>query len=144
MVRRESGNTPPGAGRIACHDRCATTSTGGRHSKTLFCRIGPYYIEARTASVGRQATLSVGTYRMVRVGETRPSAGMYRDSRKSPFSPRSSHVNAPSVKGASRGRLMTGSPESILVPVYGRVVTLDPWRHVTFVNYQNGYGRAED
>ena len=27
---------------------------------------------------------------------------------------------------------------------YGRVVTPDPWRHVTFVNYQNGYGRAED
>ena len=99
---------------------------------------------ASAASAGRQATLSVGTYRMVRVGETRPSAGMYRDSRKSPFSPRSSHVDAPSVKGASRGRLMTGSPESILVPVYGRVVTPDPWRHVTFVNYQNGYGRAED
>ena len=46
-----------------------------------------YYLPgtAGAASVGRQATLSVGTYRMVRVGETRPSAGMYRDSRKSPF-----------------------------------------------------------
>ena len=27
---------------------------------------------------------------------------------------------------------------------YSRVVTPDPWRHVTFVNYQNGCGRAED
>ena len=39
---------------------------------------------------------------------------------------------------------MTGSPEPTLVPVYGRVVTPDPWRHVTFVNYQNGCGRVED
>ena len=40
---------------------------------------------AYVASVGRQATLSVGTYRMVRVGETRPSAGMYRIGRDLPF-----------------------------------------------------------
>eukprot|EP01043_Picozoa_sp_COSAG02_P059792 COSAG02_NODE_7682_length_2896_cov_1.909903_1_plen_100_part_00 len=47
-----------------------------------------------TARVGGQATLSVGTYGMVRVGETRPSAGMYRYRQKSPFSPRSPHVVA--------------------------------------------------
>ena len=94
--------------------------------------------------MGGQATPSVGTYRMVRVGETRPSAGMYRDRQRSPFSPRSPHVDAWSVRAASRVWLMTGSPEPILSTVYGRVVTPDSWRHVTFVNYQDGYGRAED
>ena len=68
-----------------------------------------------SASVGGQATLSVGAYGMVRVGETRPSAGMYRARQRSPFSPRSPHVDAWSVRAASRVWLMTGSPEPISV-----------------------------
>ena len=145
------GGRPHGKVRLGDRDGC-NVDTGShmldKHSTDSPAantrRWSPPSVITLSASVGQQATLSVGTYRMVRVGETRPSAGMYRDSRKSTFSPRSPHVDAWSVRDASRVWLMTGSPEPILSTVYSRVVTPDPWRHVTFVNYQNGCGRAED